>query len=180
MKKTRPLDIFQVLGKLDKKEINFYDSLSDTEQKSVAPVVIMRWLSGINNRQQIIILNEYANPYVFTLFHHKKLLWLLLTVCTTGNIKRYKWNKVVTSSNNSTPECIKCIKQYYNYNTKDAKIVFNTIQPLIIIEMAEEMGYSDTDINNIKRELGLPAPKRKTSKRTKKTDSDSINIGFEF
>ena len=159
----RPLDIFKVLEQSDTKQIDMYSNLSDKEQKSYAPLVVQRWLSGTYDKRQIMLINELLNPYVFALQHHKDLLWKLTTICTSGSKKRYSWNKTLVDSHSET-ESIKCIKQYFNYNTRHAKQVYNTIDKLLIIDMAEELGYTDSDINKIKKELDISIPKKPRKK----------------
>lgn len=170
----RPLDIFKVLEQVDTKQHDAFSNFTDVEKKGYAPLVVQRWLTGTYNKTQIILINELLNPYVFSLQQHKELLWKLTTVCTSGTKQRYVWNKTLTDSSTNS-ECIKCIKQYFNYNTKHAKIVYNTIDKLLVIDMAEELGYTDSDINKIRKELGLVIPKKSKSKK----DAQSLN-GIEF
>jgi len=160
----RPLDIFNVLEQADTKQYDMYSKLSDKEQKAYAPLVVQRWLSGTTDKQQIILINEILNPYVFALQKHKDLLWKLTTICTSGSKKRYTWSKAIVD-NHSDNESIKCIKKYFNYNTKHATQVYNTIDKALIIDMAEELGYTDSDINKIRKELSIPIPKK--TKKTK-------------
>ena len=168
----RPLDIFHVLEQADTKQYDMYQNLSDNEKKAYAPLVVQRWLSGTYNKNQIIMINELVNPYVFALSQHKDLLWRLTTICTSGTKSKYSWNKTKTDGSNDT-ECIKCIKKYFKYNTKDALVVFKTIDKLLIIDMAEELGYSDVDLNKIRKELGLVSSKKSKNKK------DTLP-GFEF
>lgn len=170
----KPLDIFRVLAQLDKKDKDLFEQLTDKEVKSYAPVVVTRWLSGTNNKQQLFLINELVNPYVFSLHHHKQLLWFLSTICTSGRTQRYNWNKTTTGSKNPNVGCINCIREYFKYNTVDAEQVYNTIDKINIIGMAEELGYQDSELNKIKKELGLSTTPTKT--KTKKTKSSMGNI----
>ena len=77
---THKLDIFRILNNINKK-IDFYDTLTTEEQKSIQPLVLMKWLSGTSSMRQIAFLNEIVNPYIFTLSNHKKLLIWMLTIC---------------------------------------------------------------------------------------------------
>jgi hypothetical protein len=149
------LEIFRVLGELDKKNIKFFDSLSEEEKKAFQPLVVSRWLSGTSNKQQLFLLNEIVNPYIFSLAKHKPLLYKLMTICTAGSLQRYVWNKQL-SKGSTHPFTTKTIQQYFGYNSRDAEKVI----PLLLIDdistMAEDMGWQDEDLNKLRKELGLP------------------------
>src|SRR5688572_7896274 len=71
-------DLFKALGSINKKDINYYKNLSEEEAKGLFPLVLMRWMTGTDDERQVVCLNEFANPYVFSLFRHKQLLANLL------------------------------------------------------------------------------------------------------
>lgn len=171
------LDLFDILNQLNKKNINWFDELTLDEIKSIAPVVLMRWLSGVHNASQIMIINEILNPYVFTLANNKKLLWYLMCICTTGKHQRYSWSKI-NYGNSTQSLTIKCIKQYYNYSTRHAKQVLPLVKPEQVIEMAEELGYDNTELNSLKKELGydVKISKPKTKKNIKTHEPNSLNL----
>ena len=114
------LDIFRVLKALDAKEVGFFSSLTEDEKKDLQPFLVARWLSGTYSKQQVYLINEVANEYLFSLYKHKELLWFLMTICTTGKSQRYVWNKVV-SRTSATPVTVNIIKQYFGYSSKDAE-----------------------------------------------------------
>ena len=162
----RLLDIFKVLEKIDLKQRDYFSSLTEKEVKSFAPVVVTRWLSGTYTKYQVVIINEIVNPYIFSLHHHKLLLWYLLTIGTSGKKQRYSWNKTLTNKANDTA-CILCVKEYFNYSSKDAQQAYKTIDKKYILDMAEELGYQDGELNKIKKELGLSQTKTSATKKKK-------------
>jgi hypothetical protein len=165
------VDIFEVLDHADRKDVNYFKNLTRDQQKKFVPVVVARWLTGTYNKQQLILLNEFINPYLYSLHDHKDLLWKMITVCTSGNKTRYSWIK--TNSNSiKHPESIKCIKKYFNYNTQQATLCFNTISNNTVLDLAEELGYQDSELNLIRKELGFPT----TRKRKNSTKLE----GFDF
>lgn len=171
------LDIFAVLAALDKKDVDFYSNLSAEEQKSIQPFVLMRWLSGTYNKQQVFLLNEVVNPYMFSLNNHKDLMWKLMTICTSGKPQRYFWNKPEIKGS-STPTAVKVIQQYFGYNSKDADQALKMLQPDDIILMAEEMGWQDEEVNKIRKEFDMPLTKvtKLRKKTTKLTNLDLIQF----
>jgi hypothetical protein len=151
--KKHKLDIFGVLGKISKKNSAFYDKLTDDEQKALAPLVVMRWLSGIRDERQVFFLNELVNPLVFPLTKHKKLLVQLMTICTSGYSGRYVWNKTKPKTTSKAPKCVSVIKQYFGYNTRHANDALPLLSDEDILLYAEELGRQPDDIRAIKREL---------------------------
>lgn len=147
------LDIFKVLARLSNKDHKFYRDLSEEEQKSLFPLILMRWLSGTKNAQQIYFLNELVNPFVFAMYRHKELLFDLLTVCAPGRTQRYYWNKAQSKRTTSTPKTISVIRDYFGYNTTDASSALPLLNVTTILGYAEELGLQPDEINLIKKEL---------------------------
>ncbi len=181
MTNRHTLDIFQVLAQLNTKQVTFYQLLTDKEAKSIAPIVLTRWLTGTYNKQQVFVINEVVNPYIFSLYHHPVLLWYLMTIGTSGTNQRYFWNKPSKGIPKDNA-CIQCIKDYFNYNTKDAELVYHTIDHTVILDMAEELGYQDSEMAKIKKELGFSVslPKKPRSSRKKTEIQQDTDIDFIF
>lgn len=171
------LDIFKVLKAADIKDREFYVNLNDDEKKQLQPFLTMRWLSGTSNKQQVFLINQVLNKFVFSLYQHKELLWKLITICTSGKSQRYIWNKIETKSVEH-PISIQIIQEYFGYNNKDAVESFNLLEPIDIIAMAEEMGWQDDIINKSRKELGLATVRiSKGKKRTiQSTDLEIFEI----
>ncbi len=170
------LEIFRVLGELDKKNIKFFDSLSEEEKKAFQPLVVSRWLSGTSSKQQLFLLNEIVNQYVFALCNHKALLYKLMIICTTGRLQRYAWNKQL-SKGSSHPFTIKAIQQYFGYSSKDAEKVINLLSNDDISLMAEESGWQDEDLNKLRKELGLPTIRKpRASSKSSVVELDILEL----
>lgn len=177
MSTERKLDIFRVLKALDEKDVEFYASLTTEEQKAFQPFLVMRWLSGTYSKQQVFLINELVNPYAFDFREHKELLWYLLTICTSGKSQRYVWNK----SSATTPtasNAIQAIQEYYQYSRRDAERALKILTQDNVIQIAEELGWQDDEINKIRKEFGLPLTKipKPRKKTVKVTDLDSIEF----
>lgn len=172
------LDIFRVLNAANDKKREFWDELTEDERKAMQPLLIMRWMSGTQNPLQIILLNEFVNPYVFSLYKEKQLLWNLLVASNVGKKQRYVWNKQPGKSDPSRPTCVKVLQQYYHYSTKEAVQALQLLTRDDVLELAEELGYQQEDISKIKKEIkGSSADDDTAPKKTKKKAADDA---FEF
>lgn len=174
----RKLDIFRILNEIDNKNVKFYSSLTDEEQKAFFPVVVVRWLTGTYNKQQVYFINELVNPFVFSLYKHPQLIYYLMTICTNGKPQRYVWNK--TQSKSPTHSLtVKAIQQYFGYNSRDANKAIPLLNPEDIVSMAENLGWQDDELNKMRKELGLK-PVRTASRISKKATAPVIDSDFEF
>lgn len=145
------IDIFKVLNKINTKQFRFYDELTDEELKSVHPYVLMKWMGGTQDPQQILVLNHFANPYIFPLAKHKELLLEVLVACSPGTNRRYKWVKQKKSS--SLPSTINVIRRFFGYSTSKSIDVLPLLQNEDIISYGEQLGLSKEQMQKVKREL---------------------------
>lgn len=167
MAAERKLDIFRVLNAADQKNADFYTKLSDAERKEFQPFIVARWMSGTSNTGQVYLINEFANPYLFSLTNHKQLMWQLLTICNAGKPQRYAWNKLPARRESGRPNALKAVKEYFGYSTRDAVDAMDLLTRTQIIEIAESLGWQTEDIAKIRREI--KASEEDTPKKSKKT-----------
>lgn len=147
------VDIFKVLGDINKKDRDFYTNLTLEEQKALHPLVLMKWMSGTTSERQVMFLNEFANRYMFSLAAHKELLMQLLIVCSPGKWTKYKWNKAKSKKNSKTPMLVELIKETYEYSSTKAVEVLPILTDDDLLEMATDLGRQLQEIRDIKKEL---------------------------
>jgi len=151
--KAHTLDIFKVLGNLSKKDETFYKRLSTEEQKALQPLVVMRWMTGTSDPSQIYFLNEFVNPYVFSLTNHKELLVDLMTVCSSGRSQRYTWKGVSRKKGGKQPIATEIVKEYFGYSTAKAIDVLPLLEDNVILNYAEQLGAQPDELKKLKKEL---------------------------
>jgi hypothetical protein len=149
----RKIDIFKLLERLSVKDYKYFEALSEEELKSIAPLVLMRWLSGTSEARQVYFLNELANPMVFSLSKHKQLLLKLLTICASGKTRKYTWSKAKGKKTSNTPKALEVVKQYYGYSTNHAIDAMKLLSNEQILEAAEYLGTQPTELKEISKEL---------------------------
>lgn len=151
--KTYKFDLSALLKSIEYKDVDYYSNLSDEEKKSISPLVIMRAMTATTNAQKIYYINELVNPFVFSLRKHEKLLMKLMTLCSVGEGKFRKNSKPLTKKTSSTPKSVEVIKQYFGYNTIRSIESLVLIPDDVIIKIAEELGRTNGEIKEIKKEL---------------------------
>jgi len=151
-KSVHKLDIFDVLNAISTKDVHFFSKLSPEEQKSIQPFVLQRWLTGGYDPLQTILINEVVNPYVFEFYQHPQLMWMLMTICTSGKPTRYRWIRA-QQQKYAHPNTLEVIKQFFSYSTKEANDALPLLSDDDIINYAEQLGYQTDEIKAIKKEL---------------------------
>lgn len=147
------LDIFKVLNAANSKNQKFYQGLTEEERKAFIPSVTTRWMSGTSNAGQVMLINEFLNPYVFSLYKHPQLLWQLMTICNIGKSQKYTWNKLPGKKISSKPNAQRAIMQYYGYSSNEAATVLQLMDREDILAIAADLGYQSEEISKIKKEV---------------------------
>lgn len=153
----RKLDLFKILDAISRKNVDYYNTLTDEEKKEFQPFVIMRWLTGTYTKQQLFLLNALVNPVVFDFQHHKQLLYNLLVCSTTGKTQRYVWNKP-PSSNKKNKLAINVLCDYYQFGPREARDALPLLSHEKVIEYAEDLGWQKDEITKLKKELKDGSP----------------------
>ena len=101
-KKTHELNLFSVLGAIDAKRLNFYDGLSDNEKKSYAPIVLMSYMSSLNDQNPnrvsaLLLTNDIVNIGFWDLSNFPDLQHRLLCVCGQPGKNFRPWIKAKRS-----------------------------------------------------------------------------------
>ena len=152
-KKQRALDIFQLLGEVDKKKYDIWDKLTDEQKKEFSALITMRWMAGTTDARQIIFLNEIVNLAVFSLPEHKQFLLELLTVCSSGSSKRYSWVNYKLTAGSKKKIAVQLVADHYNLSLKEAEDSVLNFSPEELMELAEIQGFQKEDLKNLKKEL---------------------------
>ena len=81
----------------DRKDRNFYDSLTDDERKKFSNYLMIRYGSSVQGSKDLqefylIACNERLNKHFFTINRHPKLQWLCATTVSPGiGTQRHQW-----------------------------------------------------------------------------------------
>lgn len=170
MAAERKLDIFKVLNAANARKHEFYAQLTDEEKKGFAPSVVARWMTGTSDARQVFFINEFLNPYLFSLYKHPQLLWQLMTVCNSGKNQRYVWNKLPSKKEVGKSNAIRLICEYFKYSVSDAADALQILTKDQVLDIAAHMGWQPDDITKLKRELKGSDDDDSKPTKTKKVD----------
>lgn len=146
------LNIFDLLKKYSKKERNIYLNIDDEFKNQFSPYLIMKYLSGTNSNQQLILINEICNRYIFKLSAHKHLISELLTVSTDGYNHRYTFIKEKKKDNEYALSA-EIIRLYFECSKNEVNDFLIILTKHDIMTIAEELGKDDTFIKKLMTEL---------------------------
>jgi hypothetical protein len=91
MATEKKLDIFYVIEQIDRRNFNYYSTLTDDEKKSISMWLMMRWtslVSGSAAEDYMLNTNDVVNYNFGDLTSHPELQWKLL--CLVGNGKKQR------------------------------------------------------------------------------------------
>ena len=148
---TRDFDLFAFLERLNKRDLQAFDKLSDEGKKAASPLVIMRWLSGTSDPAQIVRLNEFSNKYVFSLGQDKSLLFKLLASSCTGRTNRASWLK--GPGGGSKRLAVQALQDKFNCSSREALGYMDLLEPEDIVRFADEAGWEKEELKKLSAEL---------------------------
>jgi hypothetical protein len=91
------LSIQNEMTQFDKKNREFYDSLTDEERKKFSNYLMIRWGSAVQGSRDlqnfyVIATNQRLNRHFFAVNRHPRLQWLLSTTVSPGlGTQRHVW-----------------------------------------------------------------------------------------
>jgi hypothetical protein len=121
------LNIGNEMAQFDKKNRDFYDSLTPEERKKFSNYLMIRWGSSVQGSTElqefyVISCNERLNKHFFAVNRHPKLQWLMATsVSPDMGVHRHQWIKPKSKETGSN-EVKKALMELYP-NMKEADIV---------------------------------------------------------
>lgn len=91
------LSIQNEMACFDRKDRDFYNSLTDEERKKFSNYLMIRWGSCVQGSRElqefyVIATNERLNKHFFAINRHPKLQWLCATTVSPGmGTHRHQW-----------------------------------------------------------------------------------------
>ena len=125
--KTFKLDLSVILQAIDRKDLDFYNRLSEEDKKGYTPLILMRYMSSLTEQNQnkayaIIATNDLVNIGFWDLSKHVELQHKLLCLAGLGGKQYRPW---ISASKSKKVSKIDEVFQtvYPNYNQDEINII---------------------------------------------------------
>lgn len=149
----KKVELNRVLAALDKKEYDFYDSLTDDEKKSLSLFILNRFSSLVSEGPidlqawYLLATNENVNKYYFDLYKHPKLTWLLLTTVSPQLGKqRRKWVAVKKTEKSTSSKTVKLLERVYpNAKSDEIRLLERLYTKADIERIISEHGFTEKE-----------------------------------
>jgi hypothetical protein len=149
------LPLNRVLSAMDRKERDFYDSLTDEEKKAFSAFLMNRYASSVKGDPALqewwlIATNKRVNTHFFDLAKHPKLQWLLLTTASPGlGTAFHEWiaNKKKDTSKNKIDKALKHL--YPNAKPDEIEMLAKVNTKADVKKYLENLGYDEKQIKDL-------------------------------
>ena len=151
--KTYKLDLASVLQAIDRRDLLFFNRLTDDEKKSYVPLVLMRYISSVtdqnkNSAYSVLATNDLVNVGFWQLDKHKELQHKLLCLCGLGTKQYRPWLGYKSrKAKNKVYEFI--IQQYPFLNDDEIDIIYGNLTMETFKDFLNQSGHSDKEIKDL-------------------------------
>ena len=135
------------LKAVDFRNKDYYDRIDDHERSLYSPFMLMRYASSVSSKDKFFVehyvemINECVNKNLFTLSSkHKKLCWILTSMCGALQQQFHPWIKPMKRVQNKTLKQLLTI--YPNMKESDLETLDKIITDKEFEELLEEHGIN--------------------------------------
>ena len=146
---SEKLSIHNEMRCLDRKQRDFYDSLTTEELKKFSTYLMLKWGANIDADPDLAeyylrAANERVNIDFFSLGRHKKLQWLLCTTVSPGmGVHRHYYIKPRKTESKS----YKFLSEMYpELNHAELNIMLSVMDKSDLQQLARDHGLTDREI----------------------------------
>lgn len=150
MAAEKKLDLFWLLGQIDRKNYNLWDQLDADQRKEVSPYVLTMWMAGTNDPEQLVNLGMNVATRIFDFGGKTELLLKMLTAASTGP-KRYEW--CAPKNTKKRKLTVELIAKAYRMPLQHAEEVLPMFSNAELEELAKEQGFQADEMKDLKKEL---------------------------
>lgn len=144
---TYKFDIFPFISKLNTGDLMCFEGLTDEDKKQVSPFMCMKFMSGTQDKTQIVLLNENVNTFIFR-SSDKSFLFKLLAASTSGKTRSVRWPGQLKDK---TSAFTNVIAEFYDCSLREAKLMEQNFNTEDIVQMAEQLGYIDEELKKLRK-----------------------------
>lgn len=147
------LSIKSETAALDRKDKNFYDSLTDEEKKKFSPYLMLRYSASVEGSPDmqawyLMATNERVNKHFFDISasKHKKFQWLMCTTVSPGlGNQRHYW--LPTKKAEKDNKAIRFLTELYpTAKSDEIELLAELNSKQDLKDLAREHGWDDKRI----------------------------------
>lgn len=158
MAKKYDIDLFEVLKQADKKNYNYFSTLTEKEKTAFEPWVAMRFMSSgpdnFDGAASLLFTNSVLNEQFSIISKDKELFFRLMCTVGTGTIKRHYMPKPPKNKTIS-PVITEIVREFVNDIHSDEEVFIflktNDIDVDDLKELALDFNWPDSKIKQIKK-----------------------------
>lgn len=158
-------ELFEALAAIDRKDYEYYDSLSEEQKKKFVPYMLLQWTSTVKANQEIqnfyLLATEYAaNKHMFNehVQNHPELQWKMLCASSPGIGKQFhQWIPSLGNSVSKLTDSVKLRdvqdyleKIYKNYNKQELEQIAENFAKQINHQHKLAKLYGNLKISDVK------------------------------
>jgi len=149
------INIFNLLSAIDKKDYNYFDNLSEEEQKQISPYLLMRWGSTVHGNNDIskyyaLSTNSFVNENFWDYSNNKKFSWLLLCSASPGIGKqKHYWLGAAKGKNESKLKKA-LLELMPNKKSSEIDLILKVNTKEEIFEWLRSLGWEEQKLKELK------------------------------
>jgi len=150
---SNKLSIKEEMRAIDQRDMGWWDTLTEEEQKKISPWVLMRYTSACDTNHDEIrdhyltMTNELVNVQFNTLRHHPQLQHRLLQIVGIGKTQYHPWIPPgKRQKKNKVAEWL--VSLYPDVNDDELDILLQSDKKELKV-LAEETGMTDKQIKDL-------------------------------
>lgn len=129
---------------VDFRNKDYYDRIDDKEKSLYSPYMIMRYASSVSGdrfyqEHYVEMINECVNKHLFTLSgKHKKLCWMLTSMCGSLKQQFHPWVKPMKKVPNKSLKTL--LDLYPDMKEQDVEVLDKVITDKELEQLLEQHG----------------------------------------
>lgn len=148
------LDIFGAFRQLNSLDFEFWDKLTDEEKKQASPYVFTMWMQNSTNDGQVLYLNEFVNPHLFTTLKDKEdIAFILLSLSSRGKQNRYSWVKRPSNKQAKSDLVLDVLCEHFEESPKNIGYYIRNLTEAEFMNICESRGMQDDEKKKAKKEF---------------------------
>lgn len=151
-KKEPAIPLKDIMAALDKKDRQFYNSLTDSQKKAFSAWMMMRYASSVQGRNAphyVFMVNELVNKNFSDVSKHPELQWLLMSAVGSGKVEFHPYVKPPNSRKKKDKVSDFLSNIYPHLKGDEIEILVTLNSKDDLKKLAEAHGYDDKSIKDI-------------------------------